>query len=142
MENLILKQKGQLISKKGLGVFWLILGIIALAAAKGPLEQKDWLRAITFWVIGIIHFTPLIGSSFLKIEIGDGKLTILWLNWIRKVTIQESEIEGITIAQKGISIKRKGMKPVKLLFFVLDRDQIKKVQDFFTEYSKEKNFIF
>jgi hypothetical protein len=141
MESLIINNKGQFISRKALGAFWIVLGIIVLLLGKGPLDQKDWMKFLIFFVIGLIHFTPLIGSSKSQIDIRDGCLSIIWFNWIRKVTIQESEIEGIKLATNGISISRKDKKPLNIKFMSMDTDQKKQVYDFFISYSGQKNFI-
>jgi uncharacterized membrane protein YcaP (DUF421 family) len=141
MDNLLIKDRRQLFSRKIIALIWIVVGIFVLMTGKGPLSQKEWMRGIIFFIIGAIYFTPLVGSSVSKIEIGEGCLSILWLNWIRKVTIQESEIEGITIAQQGISIKRMGKKPLKIKFIGMDKDQIRQTQDFFTNYAREKSLI-
>jgi hypothetical protein len=141
MENLIIKNKGQLVSRKILGAIWIGIGIISILTAKSPLSQKNWMVLITFLLIGAIHFTPLIGSAFSQVEICEGCIKIIWFNWIRKVTVQDSEIEGILLAVKGISIKRQGKKPLKIKFIGMDRDQRIQVYEFFTEYSKQRNFV-
>ena len=141
MENLIIKNRGQLISRKAIGAIWISLGIIVLIMEKDSLGRGDWLRSIAFWLIGLIHFTPLIGSSISQIEIGEGSLKILWLNWIRKVTVQDSEIESIVLAVNGIIIKRKDKKTVKIKFLVMDKSQKNQVYEFFTQYAQLKNFV-
>jgi hypothetical protein len=141
MENLIINHKGQFISRKSLGVFWIALGIISFITVKGSLDKGDWMRFIAFCLIGLVHFTPLIGSSRSQIEIGEGCLRIIWLNWIRKVTVQDSEIEGIILASNGVSINRKGKKALKIKFFSMDKSQKNKVHDFFITYAGQKNFV-
>lgn len=94
-----------------------------------------------FFIIGVIHFTPLVGSHKSQIEICEGCLKIIWITWIPKVTIQETEIESITLIEKGILINRKGKKAVKLLLYLMGKEQKVQVYKFFTEYAQQKNFI-
>ena len=139
MENLIINP-GKLNSKKIIGGVWILLGIIALFIGKGSLSEKDWTRPIIFWVIGILFLTPLSGSVKSQVEIFEGCLKIIWMNWIRTVTIPETEIEKIILAKDGIKICRKDKKAVKLLIYYMEKEQKNKVYIFFTEYAREKNF--
>jgi hypothetical protein len=141
LENLIIKNRGQLVSRKTLGAIWIGIGIISILTAKSPVSQKDLMVFIIFLLIGTIHFTPLVGSEISKVEICEGYIKIIWFNWIRKVTIQESEIVSILLAQNGISVKRKDKKPVKIKFIGMNMDQRIQINEFFTEYSKQRNFI-
>jgi hypothetical protein len=140
MENLIINPK-HLNSKKIAGGVWILFGIILLFIGKGSLSEKDWTRSIIFWVIGILFFTPLAGSVKSQIEIGEGCLKIIWMNWIRTVTIPETEIEKIILAKDGIKIYRKDKKAVKLLIYYMEKEQKNQVYIFFTEYAREKNFV-
>lgn len=140
MENLIIKPR-QLISRKIIGGLWIVIGIILLFIGKGSLSEKDWTRPIMFWLIGIIFFTPLAGSVKSQIEIGEGCLKIIWINWILKVTVQDSEIDSIILAENGVIIKRKDKRPVKIKFYLLNKEQKNQVFDFFTEYARQKNFV-
>jgi hypothetical protein len=140
MENLIINP-GKLNSKKIIGGVWILLGIIALFIGKGSLSEKDWTRPIIFWVIGILFLTPLAGSVKSQVEISEGCLKIIWMNWIRTVTIPETEIEKIILAKDGIKIYRKDKKAVKLLIYYMEKEQKNKVYIFFTEYAREKNFV-
>jgi uncharacterized membrane protein YobD (UPF0266 family) len=63
------------------------------------------------------------------------------MNWIRTVTIPETEIEKIILAKDGIKIYRKDKKAVKLLIYYMEKEQKNKVYIFFTEYAREKNFV-
>ena len=100
MENLIIEHRGQSISRKVIGSIWILLAIVFLILEKDSLEQKDWIRSIVFFILGIIFFTPLMGSTKSQIEITEGCLKIIWMNWIRTITIQETEIERIILVKK------------------------------------------
>ena len=99
------------------------------------------MRSIAFCLIGVIHFTPLMGSNKSQIEICEGSLKIIWIFWYRKVTVLDSEIEGITLAAKGILIKRKDKRPLKINFYLIEKEQKVHVYKFFTEYSQQKGFV-
>ena len=141
MENLIIKHRRQLLNKKAIGGIWISLGVILLIIGKDSLDKGDWMRSIAFCLIGLIYFTPLIGSSKSQIEVGEGCLKIIWLNWIRKVTVLDSEIEGIALAENGILIKRKGKRTLKIKFYLIEKEQKNQVYKFFTEYAQLKNLV-
>jgi uncharacterized membrane protein YobD (UPF0266 family) len=141
MENLIIEHRNQLLSKKAIGGLWIFLGIIFLIIGKDSLDRGDWMRSIAFCLIGLIYFTPLVGSNKSQIEICEGCLKIIWINWIRKVTVLDSEIESIVLAENGVLIKRKGKKTLKIKLYLIDKDQKNQVFDFFTKYAQQKNLV-
>lgn len=141
MENLIIKRKDRLLSKKTIGILWILVGVMYLFIGKNHPDKTDWIEFIIFCLIGAIHFTPLAGSDISQIEIGDGCLKIIWMSWVRKITIPDSEIEGITLAAKGILIKRKNKRPLKIYLYFIEKDQKSQVYKFFTEYAQQKNFV-
>jgi hypothetical protein len=141
MENLIIKHKTQAISRKVIGGFWILLAIIFLFSDRHSPEEREWLRPIMFFIMGVIFFTPLIGSAKSQIEISEGYLKIIWINWIKTITIQESEIEKIVLASDGVIIYRKVKKPVKIFLYGMKKEQKNKVHKFFAEYTQQKNFV-
>lgn len=141
MKNLIIENRSQKISRKVIGGFWIIIAFAMLISEKDALDQRELLRSLTFLILGILFFTPLMGSTKTHIEICDGYLKIIWMNRIRSITIPEAEIEGITLAVNGILIKRKEKKPVKLSLILMTKDQREQVYKFFTEYAREKNLV-
>ncbi|MCX6302119.1 MAG: hypothetical protein NTW82_08030 [Bacteroidia bacterium] len=141
MENLIIEPKKQLLGKKGLGVFWILFGIVLVIFGKDSLDKWRWMTSITFCLIGVIHFTPLAGSDKSQIEICEGCLKITWINWIRKITVLDSEIESILLAKNGVIIKRKDKRPLKIEFYFIEKEQKAQVYKFFTEYAQQKNLV-
>ena len=141
MENLIIEPwKWKWIStRKLMGGIWILFGIITLIIR---LEDKsDWMRSIPFCLIGIIYFTPLMGSEKSQIEICEGCLKIIWVNWIRKVTVLDSEIESIVLAKNGVIIKRRDKKPLKISFVYTEKEKRAEVYKFFTDYAQLKNLV-
>jgi hypothetical protein len=141
LENLIIEHKARAISRKVVGGFWILLAIVFLIIEQDSLGERDWLRSILFFIMGIIFFTPLIGSAKSQIEICEGCLKIIWMNWIRAVTIKETEIERIIFAKDGVKIYRTGKKAVKILLYYMSKEQKNQVYKFFTEYAQQKNFV-
>ena len=141
MENLIIEHRGQSISRKVIGSIWILLAIVFLILEKDSLEEKDWIRSIVFFILGIIFFTPLMGSTKSQIEITEGCLKIIWMNWIRTITIQETEIERIILVKDGVKIYLKGKKALKILLYYMRKEQKNQVYKFFTEYAQQKNFV-
>lgn len=141
MENLIIKPSDVSFRRKAVGGMWIILGIALLIFDKGSSGKVDWGRSIGFWLIGVIFFTPLLGSSIAQIEICEESLKIIWMNWYRKVTVPDSEIEGIALAAKGILIRRKDKRPLKISFYLIEKEQRVQVYNFFIEYAKQKNLV-
>jgi len=140
MENLIIDHKTQAITRKVIGCFWILLAILPLITGRDSPDERVWFRSITFFILGVISLTPLLGSTKSQVELCDGYLKIIWMNWIRPVTINESEIERIILAKDGIKIFRKDKKPVKILLYFMQKEQKSQVYAFFTTYAKEKNF--
>lgn len=141
MEDLLFEQGSKFLNRKTLGVFWIILGIFQLIVRKDSLTGRDWGIFILLCLIGIIYLTPLAGSEKSQIEICEDGLKIIWLNWIRKVTVMDSEIESIVIAENGVMIRRKGRRPLKLKLYFMSEFQKNKVFDFFTEYARVKSLV-
>lgn len=141
MENLIIKPRNLAISRKVIGGMWIVFGIILLFLDKDLLGKLDWGRSVAYFIIGIIFFTPLVGSNKAQIEILEESLKIIWITWYRKVTVTDSEIESITLATQGILIKRKDKRPLRINLYLIDKEQKNKVYRFFTEYAKQKKFV-
>ena len=143
MENLNIKPRSQLINRKAISGLWILLGIIYLIIGiigKDPLNKRDWMISIAFCLIGVISLlNALVGSDKSQIEIYEGCLKIIWINWIRKVTILDSEIESIVLAENGVLIKRKDKRTLKIKFYLIDKEQKDQVFKFFTEYAQQKN---
>jgi len=141
MENLIIKPGSLSFRRKAVGGMWIILGIVLLIFDKDSSGKLAWMRSIAFCLIGVIHFTPLMGSVKAQIEVCEGSLKIIWIGWYRKVTVQDNEIEGITLAAKGILIRRKDKRPLKINFYLIEKEQKVQAYKFFTEYAQQKNFV-
>jgi hypothetical protein len=141
MDNLIIEHRMQLISRKVVGGLWIIVAVSSLILRKELLEARDWVRSIIFFILGIVFLTPLLGSTKSQIEICEGRLKIIWLNWLRTVTIQEIDIERIVLAKDSVKIYRNEEKAVKILLFYMGKEQKKQVYKFFTEYAQQKNIL-
>jgi hypothetical protein len=140
MENLNIPGN-QLLNRKILGGMWIIIGIISFFADRNSLDRGAWMRIIGFCVIGVFSISPLSGSDKSQIELFDGGMKIIWLNWFRKITVLDNEIESILLAKNGVLIRRKGRKALKLELYLMNLEQKKQVYDFFTVYAREKNLI-
>ena len=139
MENLIIKNS----NRKLVGLIWILGGIGLLVARIIRNEVSDFsdlINPVMFCLLGIILMTPLAGYDKAKIEIFDQGLRIRWVNWYRKVTVLESDIESIILASNGVLIKKKDGKSLKIKFYLLDKNQKELVYKFFTEYAREKDF--
>jgi hypothetical protein len=141
MENLVIKPGTQLFGRKTIGLLWILIAIIMIIARRDSLSGTVWLESVIFVLIGIITMTPLSGAEKSQIEVCDDCLKIIWSNWYRKVTVMDSEIESILLAENGVLIRRKNKKDLKIQLYFMNRDQKKKVFDFFTEYAKLKNLF-
>jgi uncharacterized membrane protein YobD (UPF0266 family) len=141
MENFIIEPwKWKWIStRKLMGGVWILFGILNLII--GTMDKGDWMRSISFFLIGIMFFTTLMGSEKSQIEICEGCLKIIWVNWIRKITVLDSEIESIILAKNGILIKRRDKKPLKINFYSLKKEQKEQTYKFFIEYAQLKNLV-
>ena len=140
MENLIIRP-GRFLNRKMIGVFWILIAILPLIIVKGSLDKGDWMTSIAFFLMGVIFFTPLVGPDKPQIEICEGGLKIIWTNWIRKVMVQDSEIESIILAKNGVMIKRKDKRPLKITFYLIEKEQKTQVYKCFIEYAQLKNLV-
>ena len=141
MENLIFIHRGQSISKKIAGGLFIACAIIFLIPGKESLEINDWIRALMFFLIGVINFTPLGGFNKTQIEISNGFLSIIWINRFRKIVIGEKEIEKIILSSRDILIKIKERKVLKLNLIALKIEQKIKIFEFMIEYARQKNLV-
>ena len=139
MAKLTLRE-GRFNIRKLIGILWIIAGVVMLFTLKNSLGNKSIYSAIAFLAVGILYFTPLVGSGKYIVEEGDdGTLVITWYSWIRRAIIPESDIRGIELQQQWILIKRKEKKNVRMSLYGLERDEKSKVYEFFSEYSKRRN---
>jgi hypothetical protein len=142
MENLIFKQKGRAISKRIIGVFWILFGIGELLfLSDDPLTLSSWIMSISFVLIGVIFFTPLVGNNETRFVVCDGNLKIKWATKIREIIIKDNEIEKIILRNRKIEIQRKEKKAVVLLFEQWKLENKTKVYEFMIEYARQKNLV-
>jgi hypothetical protein len=128
MENLLFKYRGWGWIVRIIGIFWILLGIINLLFfLDKPLTLSTLIRPILAVIMGFIFCTP----------------KIKWRTRIRKIIIQDSEIEKIILRNKKIEIQRKGKKAVVLPFgeWLWKLEDITKVYEFMIEYARQKNLV-
>jgi len=142
MENLIFKQKGRAMSKRIVGVFWILLGI-ALSFSDEPLTLLDWIRSTVFVLFGVIFFTSLVGNNETRFVVGDDNLKIKWRTKIGEIIINDNEIEKIILINKKNEIQRKEKKSVVLPFgeWLWKLEDKTKVYEFMIEYAQYKNLV-
>ena len=144
MENLLFKYRGWGWTMRISGIFWILLGVLNLLFFYDePLPLSDWIRSIVAVIMGVVFFTPLVGNDETSFVVGDGNLKIKWRTKIRKITIQDTEIEKIILRNKKIEIQRKGKKAVVLLFgeWLWKLEDKTKVYEFMIEYARQKKLV-
>lgn len=144
MENLIFKYRGWGWIVRIIGIFWILLGIINLLFfLDKPLTLSTLIRPILAVIMGFIFCTPLMGNNETNFVVGDGNLKIKWRTRIRKIIIQDTEIEKIILRNNRIEIRRKGKKAVKLLFgeWLWKLEDKTKVYEFMIEYARQRNLV-
>ena len=144
MENLIFKYKGWGWSMKIIGVVWILLGIAELLfLSDESLTQSDWIRSISFVLIGVIFFTPLMGNNETRFVVGDDNLKIKWRTKIGEIIIKNNEIEKIILRNKKIEIQRKQKKTLVLPFgeWLWKLEDKTKVYEFMIEYARQKGLV-
>ena len=140
MENLSIKHKSHIVLRRIVGVTGIICGVIYIIIS---FDEPGVLHIIlgVFWTLfGVAYFIPALARNDSSVTIGEGFIKIRWLNWLRSVTIQDSEIERIIISRLGIRIDRKEKKPVKLPIDFFELDQKKEVYSYFIELSKNRSY--
>jgi len=144
MENLLFKYRGWSWIMRIIGIFWIVLGIAELLFLQDkPLTLLHCKTSIAYVLIGVIFLTPLVGNNETSFVVGDGNLKIKWRTRIRKIIIQDTEIEKIILRNKKIEIQRKGKKTVVLPFgeWLWKLEDKTKVFEFMIEYARQKNII-
>jgi hypothetical protein len=144
MENLLFKYRGWGWIVRIVGIFWILLGIFNLLFFYDkPLTLSNLIRPIFAVIMGVIFLTPLVGNNETNFVVGDGNLKIKWRTRIRKIIIQDTEIEKIILRNKKIEIQRKGKKAVVLLFgeWLWKLEDKTKVYEFMIEYAQQKNLV-
>jgi hypothetical protein len=144
MENLLFKYRGWGWIVRIVGIFWILLGIFNLLFFYDkPLTLSNLIRPIFAVIMGVIFLTPLVGNNETNFVVGDGNLKIKWRTRIRKIIIQDTEIEKIILRNKKIEIQRKGKKAVVLLFgeWLWKLEDKTKVYEFMIEYARQKNLV-
>ena len=144
MENLLFKYRGWILSKRIVGVFWILFGIaVLLFLSDEPLTLSDWIRSILYVLIGVIFFTPLVGNNETRFVVGDDNLKIKWRTKIGEIIIRNNEIEKIILRNKKIEIRRKEKKAVVLPFgeWLWKLEEKTKVYGFMIEYAQQKNLV-
>lgn len=140
MEDLIFKHRGWAWTRRILGGFWILFGLINLIFNESP-EVKHWINSGIDFIIGVIFFTPLVGHNETRFMVINSSLKIRWRFRLREITIQEAEIEKIILRNKNIEIRRKGMKALKLFFESWKPEEKTKIYAFLIEYARQKNLV-
>jgi len=140
MENLSIKHKSHIVLRRIVGVTGIICGVIYIIISIGEPRVIHIILGVFWTLFGVAYFIPALARSDSSVIIGEGFIKIRWLNWLRSVTIQDSEIEKVIIFRLGISINRKDKKPVKLPIDFFELDQKKTVYRYFIELSAQKNY--
>jgi hypothetical protein len=142
MKNLIFKYRGWDWAKRIVGIFWILFGIFNLLFFYDkPLTISNWIWSIACVLFGVIFFSPLVGNNETSFMVDEGNLKIKWRTNIRKIIIQDTEIEKIILRNKKIEIQRRGKKAVVLPFgeWLWKVEDKTKVYEFMIEYALQKN---
>lgn len=139
MTDLNIKHSMPVVFRKVMGVIYLICAACWLFAHLDSLKIFDWIFIISFIFSGVFFLTNSLGTGNSFIKIGDGCLTIKWINRIKTFLIQDDIIEKITLTRFKIIIFIKDKKPLNLNLNFLERDQKRDVYEFMISYSKLKN---
>jgi len=144
MENLVFKYRGWAMSKRIIGVFWILFGIAGLLFfSDESLILSDWIRSISMVLLGVIFITPLGGNNETRFMVDDDNLKIRWRTKIGEIIIKNNEIEKIILKNKKIEIQRKEKKAVVLSFgeWLWKLEDKTKVYEFMIEYAQQKSLI-
>jgi len=137
MENLIFRHNKRPIIRIVMLLGLLLVLVLLFFIILKPRDIWDILKSVllTLGYIAVMIFitTP----AGIKIS-GDG-LNIRWFNWLKEISVPDSEIEKILLGRLYISIVRKGKKPVKLILEPLEKADKTRAYEFMIEYSKQKD---
>lgn len=140
MENLSIEHKTNIVLRKFFGGITLLCGIIYFIIIFGDPTPIHLILAITWTLIGVLNFITAFSANSSTVQIGNGLMTVKWLNWMKSKIIQDSEIEKITITRFNILIDRRAKKQVKLPVDFFELDQKREAYSYFIELSKGKKY--
>ena len=136
MDYLYLDNKPWSYIRFGIGILSLIAALSFLFADLGNLRRFDYLMIFGFSLTGVIHMTNDFGMQKTYLQHKNNILIIKWINKIRPLKMNLTEIEGIYLRKSEIIINQKTSKPVKLKLLVFRTDQKRDIYEFFINISK------
>jgi len=139
MENLSIKHKTHIVLRRIVGAVGIVCGVLYIIISIGEPRALNIILGVFWTLFGIAYFIPALARSDSSVIIGEGFIKIRWLNWLRAITIQDSEVEKIIISRLGIRINRKEKKPINLPIDFFELDQKKTAYSYFIELSVQKN---
>jgi uncharacterized membrane protein HdeD (DUF308 family) len=99
MEELKIRHKTFTVVRKIIGVIMFINGLFWFLGHLDNLKFSDWFFGISFICLGTGYFVSAFGSDISVLQPGNGLIKIRWMNWLRSITIQDTEIERIYLTR-------------------------------------------
>jgi hypothetical protein len=140
MKNLSIKHNTHIKLRRVVGVTMFVCGVIYIIISIGTPKIMNIILAVFWILLGIGYFIPAMTPSESSVTVGEGFIKIRWMNWLRSKTIQNTDIEQVTVARLQILINLKNNKSVKLPVDFFELDQKREVYTYFIELSKQKNY--
>ena len=139
MQNLSIKHKTHIILRRIVGAVGIVCGVLYIIISISEPRALNIILGVFWTLFGIAYFIPALARSDSSVIIGEGFIKIRWLNWLRSITILDSEIEKIIISRLADRINRKEKKPIILPIDFFELDQKKTAYSYFIELSAQKN---
>jgi hypothetical protein len=139
MQNLSIKHKTHIVLRRIVGAVGIVCGVLYIIISISEPRALNIILGVFWTLFGIAYFIPALARSDSSVIIGEGFIKVRWLNWLRSIAIQDSEIEKIIISRLGIRINRKEKKPIILPIDFFELDQKKTAYSYFIELSVQKN---
>lgn len=141
MEPIRIRFRGLEITRMVTGLIFIALGAFLLFDNTKENTPLNWTLIILLIFIGIINFTPLLGSGRIDIIPREQDLRIRWRKWSLWKNIRHDDIEKIVLGRFFILILKKEGKKVRLDIDYLKEEKKTRLFNFFVEYARQKNKV-
>lgn len=141
MNNLEIEIRMVKVIRKVLSILLIIDGITWLLSHYSRLNVFDISYSVLVIAAGLVFFSSKTGIEKILIRTDEASIFIKWVGLIREKQLLYTDIDRISLSRIGVEIERKGKRSLKYDLDNLDRDQKRKVYDFFIILAKEKSLV-
>ena len=141
MDNLEIEIRIVKVIRKALSILLIISAVTCFIGHLTSLSIFDIVYTVFMLGAGIIFLSGKTGTEKILIRTDEAYIFIKWVGLIREKQLLFADIDRICLKKSVVEIERKGKKMMMYNIDNLDRDQRRKVYDFFIMLAREKSLI-